>query len=68
MIFKTSVLGFAFIEKYHISDRKRSLMKYCLYYATIYKIKKIMIDFKIYPRKNINNNNNAKLAILIRKC
>jgi hypothetical protein len=31
------------IEKYHISDRKRSLMKYCLHYATIYKIKKIMI-------------------------
>jgi hypothetical protein len=42
------------IEKYHISDRKRFLMKYCLYYATIYKIKKIMIDFKICPRKNIN--------------
>ena len=37
-------------------------MKYCLYYATIYKIKKIIIDFKIYPRKNINNNNNVKLA------
>ena len=25
--------------------------------AMIYKIKKFIIDFKIYPRKNITNNN-----------
>jgi len=55
------------IYTYHIADRKLSLMKCCVLCYDIYP-KKIIIGFKIYPRKNINNNNNSKLAILIWKC
>ena len=34
-------------KKYHISDRKRSLMKYCLYYATIYKTNKMNCELML---------------------